>query len=386
MPGTRLAIALTLAVLPAELGRAQAEADDQQAPEVTIGRPGSEQDPLAGRVPVLSVEPVRAAPVNQVQGIQGVPALTVQVDPRSLGVAPGEPLPRLRREGEAVRRRDGQLMPTNERGYAVFILEADPESGDDQPVAMVLAPCIALESMEAMVEAQGDDLRFTITGEVHAYRGVNFLLPTAQPIPWLVDQQENEDEIVSDQGEDAGDAAQAQSEDTTEDTTEDATDEPEDEDGPGSRAPSADEVLNQLLQQRIEPPVENGLNASSGSGGAGVYEGQDIINEALVGLDPDQPMAELKPEGDFIIARTGRLVRSGNGTHALFVLDADSQAAPEPPLIMQACRLLEQMESIVMEQGDDVPFVITGQVYVYRGANYLLPTIVRREFDRGNFE
>ena len=48
--------------------------------------------------------------------------------------------------------------------------------------------------------------------------------------------------------------------------------------------------------------------------------------------------------------------------------------------------MLETMERTVREQGDDIPFVVTGQVFIYRGANYLLPTIVKREFDRGNLE
>ena len=92
------------------------------------------------------------------------------------------------------------------------------------------------------------------------------------------------------------------------------------------------------------------------------------------------------PEGQFIIARTGRLVRAADGSQALFVLDADGAQAPEPPMIIHACKLLETMEQTVMKQGDNVPFIITGQVFMYRGANYLLPTIVKREFDPGNLE
>jgi len=371
----------------------QDEADASRAAEVTIGERGSDQDPLSGRDPVLAIDPVRQAPINQVQGIQGVPALRVLVDPRTLGVAPGEPLPRLRREGEAVRRRDGQLLPAADRGYAVFILEADPAQGDDQPLAMIIAPCMTLESMEQMLEVQGEDLRFTITGEVHTYRGVNYLLPTSQPSPWLVDARPSDGEVVIEgaPGEADTDADTDTDDPTSGEQAQDATGDAsaEQADGPatGGGTPSAEDVLNQLLQQRAEPPSPIDPNVGTAAGGPNVYEGPDLLRDPLLlGLDPDQPLAELMDEGQFIIARRGRLIRSGDGAHALFVLDSDRRDSPEPPMIMHACKLLESMEATVLDQGSDVPFIVTGQVYVYRGANYLLPTIVRREFDRGNLE
>src|SRR5690606_29084895 len=40
-----------------------------------------------------------------------IPATRMQVDPRVLGVAPGDPLPTLRREGEFIRNRTGYLLP-----------------------------------------------------------------------------------------------------------------------------------------------------------------------------------------------------------------------------------------------------------------------------------
>ena len=70
----------------------------------------------------------------------------------------------------------------------------------------------------------------------------------------------------------------------------------------------------------------------------------------------------------------------------VFVFDADSQHAPEPPMILQPCRLLQSMEDIVQQRGDTVVFVLSGQVHVYRGANYLLPTLMRIAIDRGNLE
>ncbi len=385
MTTSRLLIAAMLAVLPTLSAWPQADEDGVKTPgEVTIGEAGSAQDPLSGRDEGLAIEPEQATDPLRVQPKQAVPAMRVQVDPRVLGVAPGEPLPPLRREGEALRKRDGRLLASGERGYAVFVLDADPEAGDDKPLAMVVAPCMTLESMERMLEDRGDNLRFTVTGQVHTYRGVNYLLPTSQPKPWLIDAGA-EEQLVIEPTEEAQTPVEPEAPKDEKPAPQDATDE--------EATPSADDVLQQLLEQKRESPTPEPTGVDDGGPGAGGSSSAPAAPQPrlasdplLLGLDTDQPLAELKDEGQFIIARTGRLIRSADGSHALFVLDADGPGAPEPPMILQACKLLETMEKTVQQQGEAVPFVITGQVFMYRGANYLLPSIVKREFDRGNLE
>lgn len=416
---SRLLLAMMSVALPAQMtwaqdaARADAEAtadategaDTPESGEVTIGEQGSEQDPLAGREPTGGIEPERNLEVKQVEGVLGLPALSVKIDPRVLGVAPGDPLPALRREGEAVRKRDGRLLPSGDSGRAVFILDADPEAGDDQPLAMVVAPCLTLESMERLLEDRGEDLRFTVTGMVHTYRGVNYLLPTAQPRPWLISNKKpgEKGELIKEPvGEPKADAPESDAPDKTEtestssDTPDKSSDVPADQspdqspDKKGDEAtPSADEVLNELLNERRDAPTPIApppTDLSGDTANGKTKRSRTVTDPLLLGLDPDQPQAELKDEGEFIIARTGRLIHSADGANWLFVLDADKAAAPEPPMIVHACKLLETMEKTVREQGEDVPFVVTGQVFVYRGANYLLPTIVKREFERGNLE
>ncbi|MFN3165980.1 MAG: hypothetical protein ACE37H_02835 [Phycisphaeraceae bacterium] len=389
----RSALAVLLATLPAVSHVAQDANDVADEPaEVTIGEQGSAQDPLSGRDEGLAVEPQRAPAVHQVEGILGVPALSVKIDPRTLGVAPGEPLPALRREGEAIRKRDGKLRPTADHGYAVFILDADPEAGDDKPLAMVLAPCMALEAMERLQESRGDRLRFTITGEVHTYRGVNYLLPTAQPKPWLIEEAAGaQHEADNDAPPDPQDATAPAEDPATPDTTGDPqANDPSKPDAAGDEpgaTPSAEQVLEELLKQRRDAPTPGAAGGTDDAPRLDPVATPRLLADPLLeSLDPNQPQAELKKEGAFLIARTGRLIRTSDGAHALFVLDADDPTAPEPPMIMQACKLLETMEQTVREQGDDVPFVVTGQVFVYRGANYLLPTIVKRAFENGNLE
>ncbi|MGB0768184.1 MAG: hypothetical protein ACPGYV_10785 [Phycisphaeraceae bacterium] len=382
----RLPLAAVLAAVSAfafgVAGQDESLESDEPA-EVTIGQRGSEQDPLAGRDPVTAAVPEDAGPAKP-EGELGIPSMIVKVDPRVLGVAPGEPLPPLRREGETVRKRDGRLLPTGDRGYAVFILDADPEAGDDKPLAMIVAPCMTLESMERLMEDRGDDLRFTVTGVVHTYRGVNYLLPTSQPKPWVVANDDGEQLVEAGEPSDNEAARPAVDDSESADATADGGDDANDESGDDA-TPSADEVLRQLLEQTREGPEP--IDADEDTAQSPAVAPNDLaIDPLLLGLDTDQPLAQLKEEGQFIIARTGRLIQSADGSHALFVLDSDGADAPEPPMILHACKLLETMEKTVMTQGDDVPFVITGQVFMYRGANYLLPSIVKREYDRGNLE
>jgi hypothetical protein len=386
---TKLSITVaTIALLPAVFAHAQDGAEPEVA-EVTIGEVGSEQDPLSGRDAGLAIEPERVkSPLPASKTV--IPATRVKIDPRVLGVAPGESLPALRREGETLRKRDGRLLPTGERGYAVFILDADPQGGDEQPLAMVVAPCITLESMERLLEDRGENLRFTITGQVHTYRGVNYLLPTSQPKPWLIDAG-GEQTLVVDQPADEDEPDDGAS--ATEPDEREPAAAPPDEADPKETAgdsdtptPSADDVLQQLLEQKREGPVADVADPAGDADDDPPAMPRLASDPLLLGLETDQPLAELKEEGQFIIARTGRLIRSADGSQSLFVLDADGPGAPEPPMILQACKLLETMERTVQEQGEKVPFVVTGQVFMYRGANYLLPTIVKREFDNGNLE
>ncbi|MEM1211312.1 MAG: hypothetical protein AAGI68_03345 [Planctomycetota bacterium] len=116
----------------------------------------------------------------------------------------------------------------------------------------------------------------------------------------------------------------------------------------------------------------------------GVPAGAVDPDPAVIGVAPGEPRPTLRREGEFIINRAGRLVRSPDQALALFVFEADAAGTPEPPMIMQACRLLETMEDVVARHGDATVFVVSGQVHTYRGNNYMLPTRMTPRIDRGN--
>ena len=107
---------------------------------------------------------------------------------------------------------------------------------------------------------------------------------------------------------------------------------------------------------------------------------------AIIGAAPGDGAPDLRREGEFIVSRRGRLLRHADGAHMLFAFDAADRESPEPPMILQPCQMLQNMEQIVAERGDQVVFIVSGQVFLYRGANHVLPTMMKLALDQGNLQ
>ncbi|MFW6060881.1 MAG: hypothetical protein ACODAQ_11935 [Phycisphaeraceae bacterium] len=151
----------------------------------------------------------------------------------------------------------------------------------------------------------------------------------------------------------------------------------------------SDETMQQLLQQRAAPPTvqpQRDEQAESVPNRVGAPATKVDVDPAVLGVAPGEPQPTLRREGEFIVNRVGRLRRSPDGARVLFVFEADDKDSPEPPMILQECQYLETMENIVQERGSQVRFKVSGQVHTYRGANYLLPTMMTLEMDRGDME
>jgi hypothetical protein len=146
--------------------------------------------------------------------------------------------------------------------------------------------------------------------------------------------------------------------------------------------PSADQVMDQLLEARQPAPLIEPTEQPRRSASAPPVIAD--IDPAVLGVAPGAPPPPLKREGSFVIARQGRLQRSSDGAHRLFVFEADGKHAPELPMILLPCQMLQNMEDLVQQRGDRVVFILSGQITSYRGANYLLPTMMRLAIDDGN--
>lgn len=112
--------------------------------------------------------------------------------------------------------------------------------------------------------------------------------------------------------------------------------------------------------------------------------GVDQPDPRIVGLSPGDAPPTLRREGEFIVNRRGRLVRTGDGAIPIFSFDADTDKAAETPVFIMPCRLLQNMEDLTARHGQDMVFVVSGQVFAYRGGNYLLPTMMKPAIDKGN--
>ena len=110
------------------------------------------------------------------------------------------------------------------------------------------------------------------------------------------------------------------------------------------------------------------------------------IDTSVLGIPPGGEQPTLRREGEFIINRRGRLIRAPNSGHVLFLFEADSETAPEPPMPLVPCQILQNMEDLVQERSDKVVFILSGQVMLYRGVNFLLPTMMKLAIDRGNLQ
>ena len=77
-------------------------------------------------------------------------------------------------------------------------------------------------------------------------------------------------------------------------------------------------------------------------------------------------------QGSFVVDRTGRLTRSGDGQQYEFTFDADGKSMKDPPVVILPNLKLMAMENAVSGSNRDLRFRITGMVTEYRGRNYVL--------------
>jgi hypothetical protein len=146
-------------------------------------------------------------------------------------------------------------------------------------------------------------------------------------------------------------------------------------------AASADRVLEELLEEG-RPTIEPTRRPSPTRSGQPREAIQ--LDPEVLGVAPGGERPALRPEGQFIINRRARMVQSADGNRSVLVFEADSAEAAEPPMILLPCRILEDMETLVEERGDQLIFIISGQITAYRGVNHLLPTMMREAADPAN--
>lgn len=237
----------------------------------------------------------------------------------------------LRREGTFLVRQRGSMVRLR-NGEWLMVFHRDAQGRSERP--MVLVRSANLARMEQLGGTDPEAQAFIITGQVLVYRGVNYLLPTAPP-------------VLARSG--SGPAAPG-----------------ERASNPPASVPAGDpgtEDLIRVLEAQLDRPR-----------GLGLARAPDAPSPD--GASDRKPT--ILPEGSMVIRRRGRLVRTSAGDTALAIdADADTPPALDPPMVLAPCLLLERMERVALDRGEEMTFEVTGRVLAYQGRNFLLPTMFR---------
>ncbi len=90
------------------------------------------------------------------------------------------------------------------------------------------------------------------------------------------------------------------------------------------------------------------------------------------------PRGRLLPEATFLVRRQGTLLKAPSGERVFVFLDQiedrPGQSVPLRPMVLIPCATLERMERFATGDAGLEYFTVSGEVFQYRGRNYLLPT------------
>jgi len=300
----------------------------------------------AGRAPAQG--PPNEKPPSPATGKPGEPPSGVRSSPTAEDVLRAlqqrrpsdEVIPPGSRAGKAAAPRDRGLLPegasiVSRRGWLAqedwwrFVF--DPADG--QP-PLKLLPNAPLEQMVRTLRGAAGPVAFVVSGEVTVFQGENYFLVTlaARSAP--------------------------------------PGDQPEAPVAPPPDAPatdaSAEEVLARLQAQR---PEQTGLTQDPGA------EAEGGPNAGLLGRT-------LILDGAPLANCAGRVIRRGQWWSLTF--ESDRPQAPQPPLKLLPNQVVEMMVRTAERGASGLVFVVSGDVTLFEGENYLLARAATRRMDLGN--
>lgn len=127
----------------------------------------------------------------------------------------------------------------------------------------------------------------------------------------------------------------------------------------------AEDLLDQERQRPAPAPIEPDAAAP----------GQRVI-PSVPGIDRlsfSMPNRKFRFEGAYVAQLPGTVIRIPTGDN-VFLPDLPADNTPgDQPMLLMPCQRLSQIQAAT-EAGREVPLTISGQAFVYRGRQYLLPS------------
>jgi len=271
----------------------------------------------------------RRRPMNQVIPPVGVTFSQLKKNKRKL-------LP----EGWTIIDRTGRLE--KQKNWWVFNYE--PARGD-QPIKVL--PNAKLEQM-VRTAVHSDQIEiFTISGEVTVYQDKNYLLVRMAMRPTLVEKVQPPTLLAGEQPE----ATQKETPNESKNITIES---------------SAEDVLSKMKnlkpdQSMIEPPTS-----------------QLQYNKILEAVQGKTMMAD----GSSFIRRAGRLYQQSGWW--MFTPESDHPDHPELPMRLLPNKNTDLMATAWKQNSIGLVYIVSGEVTLFQGENYLLPLVAVRRIESGN--
>jgi len=141
---------------------------------------------------------------------------------------------------------------------------------------------------------------------------------------------------------------------------------------PALNDPSIAEQEADLASRRANPPT---IMPSSEPTVRTPLPGQPGAGELLPGLPADElgvPLGRLYAEGSFLVRRAGAMIQAPSGEW-IFVFNPSMDGQIDTPVVLVPSAELEHVLPTISQDESPRRLVLTGQVLVYAGRNYVIP-------------
>jgi hypothetical protein len=300
--------------------------------------------------------------------------------------------PPLLREGSRLVEARGHIRRDPSSGWWLLKVDSDSPTAAAPSFEMILLPGTLLSEMQHVVESTPkQQVTFEVTGEVFVYRGRNFIMPMHAPKlignPSAGAKPASAPAATSASSTKPTPAASAPAE-TNPSAPSGPTTRPSDQmPDPIKKGDSAEDIMRNLEQSIGPAPGRTSARPAVGESTDNSADPRSAV-PATITTSPSALANSSRPdrvlqEGTAVISRRGKLTRDPSGGW-MFIFDADATGLIDPPMRLLPCLLLEQLETFARHNNSGAAILISGQVYLYGGRNFLLPTVFRVPRERTN--